>query len=80
MTIKNLLERDVLGKVALCEYKGEDEDGKAIEEWLWTSEDLAGLKDVPSEYVTREVLELRPGYYISEVGVTSMIVISVKEA
>ena len=50
MTIKNLLECDVLGTVALLEYKGKDEDGKVIEERLWTSEILAGLKDVPGEY------------------------------
>ena len=80
MTIKNLLECDVLSKVILCEYKGKGEDGKVIEEWLWTSEDFAGLKDVPSKYTAREVLEIRSGYYICEVGVATMIIILVKEA
>lgn len=80
MTIKSLLECDVLGTVAVLEYKGKDKDGKVIEERLWTSEELAGLKDVPSEYTMREVLEIRPGYYIDGDKVATMIIILVKEA
>ena len=80
MTIKNLLECDVLGNVVLLEYKGKDEDGKVIEERLWTSEILAGLKDVPGEYMTREVLEIRPGCCIDVDKVAAMIIILVKEA
>lgn len=80
MTIKNLLECDVLGNVALLEYKGEDEDGKFIEERIWTSEESAGLKGVPSEYMTREVLEIRPGYLIVGEAVVAMIFVLVKEA
>ena len=80
MTIKNLLECDVLGNVALLEYKGKDEDGKIVEERIWTSDELAGLKDVPSEYMTREVLEIRPGYFVNGVSVSAIILVLVKEA
>jgi hypothetical protein len=80
MTIKNLLECDVLGTVALLEYKGKDKDGKVIEERLWASEELAGLKDVPSEYMTREVAEIRPGYFVNGVSVSAIIFVLVKEA
>lgn len=80
MTIKNLLECDVLGNVALLEYKGKDEDGKFIEEQIWMSKELAGLKAVPSEYMTREVLEIRPGYLVVGEAVGVMIFVVVKEA
>ena len=80
MTIKNLLECDVLGTVALLEYKGKDEDGKVVEERLWTSEELAGLKNVPGEYTAWEVMEIRPGYYIDGDKVAAMIIILAKEA
>lgn len=80
MTIKNLLECDVLGNVALLEYKGKDEDGKIVEERIWTSEELAGLNNVPGEYMTREVAEIRPGYRIDGDKVAAMIIILVKEA